>query len=206
MIDWRGTPRRRASLSRDLIIHSGKSTLTRLIPWPGLRAPENCRYFVMSSPLSNRLSKSLAFIKLHLFLPRATHRDDPNLLLSVSDNCGPVFPVDATYDQKPRFVRCPSSDLKKIWIIPKRLGGLKINAMLHFVHNAFVGIKLELHGIESIPKMPEESIVPWQAQNAVELQKCGCVAALPEHRAILNEHIKQHLKYYYRQAGTAGDS
>src|SRR5271157_5513804 len=71
MIDCRGTPKRRASLSRDLIIHSGKSTLTLLIACPGLCAPENSKYLVISSPLSNRLSKSVAFINIRLFLPRA---------------------------------------------------------------------------------------------------------------------------------------
>lgn len=40
MIDWRSTPRRRASRSSDSIIHAGKSTFTRRCSRPGGRAAD----------------------------------------------------------------------------------------------------------------------------------------------------------------------
>ena len=69
----RETPSRRASLSYDLTIHNGKSTLTRLISWPGLLAAAISRYLVMSLPVSKRLSNSSAFIDLRLFFARSAH-------------------------------------------------------------------------------------------------------------------------------------
>src|SRR5450756_2369124 len=66
MIDWRVTPSRPASRSRNSIIQTGKSTLTRRCTWLTLRAFSRSRADEMSSPSSNLRSNSLAFIDGYL--------------------------------------------------------------------------------------------------------------------------------------------
>src|SRR5512143_792688 len=65
MMDCRGTPRRRASLSSLWIIHKGKSTFTLFCSCPGLRAFEISRYLETSSPLSNFLSSAFDLIFIY---------------------------------------------------------------------------------------------------------------------------------------------
>ena len=48
------------------------------------------RYAVMSSPASNFLSSSLAFIDFNLFLPRWADGDDPDPLSPIGDDAGPM--------------------------------------------------------------------------------------------------------------------
>ena len=78
IMDWRVTPKRLASLSRDSIIHVGKSTFTRRCSWFGLFIFDKSRSETMSLPSSNFLSRLLAFIQFYLFKPGTPYGDDPD--------------------------------------------------------------------------------------------------------------------------------
>ncbi len=90
MIDCRGTPSRLASLSRERIIQSGKSTLTLFCSFAGRPAFERSRCLVRSFPSSNALSKSLAFIYFNLLMSCSAHRDNSYVLTTICDNSRPV--------------------------------------------------------------------------------------------------------------------
>ena len=108
MMDCRVTPRRLASLSKRSIIHAGKSTLTRLCSLPGLLARERSRNFEISSPPSNFLSSSLAFINLDILFPRSPDRDNADLFIAIRDNRRPMIVAYFTDEQISRLI-CISS-------------------------------------------------------------------------------------------------
>lgn len=56
-----------------------------------------------------------------------THRNNANILTSVSDNCRPIFSFDLTNNQKTRFVFRPGRDFKTTVIKPKGLGSVEID-------------------------------------------------------------------------------
>src|SRR5690606_34276299 len=86
IIDCRVTPRRAASLSRDSIIHIGKSTLTRFCACKGLLALERSRSFEISLPSSNFLSRLLAFIQIYLFNSGPSDRNYSDIVISISND------------------------------------------------------------------------------------------------------------------------
>ena len=109
MMDCRVTPRRLASLSKRSIIQAGKSTLTRLCSWPGLLACYKSRNFEISSPSSNLLSNSLAFINLDLLFPRSPDRDNADLFIAIRDNRRPMIVAYFTDEQISRVICIPSA-------------------------------------------------------------------------------------------------
>ena len=86
MMDCRGTPRRLASLSNKWTIHKGKSTFTLFCSCPGLLAFDISRYLEISSPSSNFLSNSRAFIYLNLLFSGSSSRNNPYLFTPESNN------------------------------------------------------------------------------------------------------------------------
>src|SRR5690242_13927251 len=120
MMDCRGTPRRRASLSNCWIIQTGKSTLTRLCSCCGLRALEISRYWETSSPSSNFLSSSLAFIQCSLLFPGTPHRDDADRFTPVRYDSRPYFSFNYSDHQKARFITRFERDFNKIRIVPQQ--------------------------------------------------------------------------------------
>src|SRR3989338_5821141 len=104
-----------------------------------------------SSPRSNFLSNSLAFIDRHLLWSRASHGNDPDVFTSIGDHARPVATSQRSYHQKPRFVCCSCRNLHKIRIVPQRLRRNKIDSMLLLVNCTLLGIELKLHSIFTIP-------------------------------------------------------
>jgi len=76
---------------------------------------------VTSSPESNAVSKSLAFIYLHLFLSRTPHRDDPDTLTTIRDDARPVLAGNQADHEEPWLVFGSSRYLNQSSIVPQRL-------------------------------------------------------------------------------------
>src|SRR5215211_2666349 len=118
IMDWRVTPRRLASRSRDWIIHEGKSTLTRRCSCPGLRIFDRSRSAVTSPPSSNLRSKSLAFIDRHLLNTSPADRDEPDPLTAVGNDRGPVLSRNHAHDHKKWLVFSASRNFHEHLIEP----------------------------------------------------------------------------------------
>src|SRR5690554_3024053 len=152
MIDWRVTPSRPASLSKDSIIQVGKSTFTRFCSWRGRRAFERSKASVMSLPLSNSESNFLAFIDCYLLYSRATNRDYSDVVVSRGYYSGPMLLAYTPDNKKPRLIQCFCWYFNEIRVIPKSLGRVKVYAMLIKVGLTLFVIVFEIsHGIKNIP-------------------------------------------------------
>lgn len=141
MMDWRVTPNRLASLSRDSIIHSGKSTFTLLCFCKGRRALAMSKTALTSLPLSKSESNFFAFIQNHLFRPRPANRDDANVFAAVCDDRSSVLIFDSANDHESGFISRFCRNLNQIRIAPKILGLKKINTMFFQVNLAFLLIE-----------------------------------------------------------------
>ena len=152
IIDCRVTPRRAASLSRESIIHIGKSTLTLFCACKGLLALVRSKLLVISLPSSNFLSRLLAFIQIYLFYSRPSDRNYSNVVISISNDSGPMYWSNSPDDNKSRFILSFSRDLQKIWVIPKRLSLNKVYSVFFLILSTFFRVKFKLiHGIKNIP-------------------------------------------------------
>src|SRR5512140_10865 len=99
----------------------------------------------MSSPASNFLSKSRAFIDLNLLIPRTSHRDEPCTALPRGNHRRPVLVADLPDDHPTRFVHGPSGYLDDVRIQPQFLSRDEVDTVLARVRGALPAIELELH-------------------------------------------------------------
>ena len=97
IMDCRVTPSREASLSRESIIHVGKSTFTRLCFWLGRLIADKSSSPTISALLSsNFLSKSLAFLDHHLGFSGSPSRNNSNIPCAIGYDSRPVLVSDFT--------------------------------------------------------------------------------------------------------------
>jgi P-type conjugative transfer ATPase TrbB len=146
----RETPKREASLSIAFTIQGGKSTLTRCNSRPGRRADFQSTNSEISSPASKRRSNSSSdisvfFILLYLVIPRTAYRNDAHRFAAICDDCRPVERTNQANKQITLLAWTQNKRFQPFLVIPKRLGFLKINAVLDFVALALGRIILKFH-------------------------------------------------------------
>lgn len=145
MMDCRVTPKRAASLSREWIIHAGKSTFTRRGSSFVLLARAMSRNSKTLFPASKRASNSLAFIKFSLLTAGASDGNNADASAAPGDNRRPVFSTHLPYYQGPRFILALKRNLQQLRIIPERLSLHEIKSMLFFVYLTLLLIKFKIH-------------------------------------------------------------
>ncbi len=152
-IDCRVTPMRFASRSSDWIIQVGKSTLTRRCDRPGRSARSQSRNRLMSSPVSNRRSNSLALIVSFCFaISCPPCGNDPNAVPSDGEHARPQPAVELTNQRESLFIHRSCRHHQAPWILPQRLGSLKVDSVFLAVRVRLGLVILKHHiGIITIP-------------------------------------------------------
>src|SRR5690606_9797184 len=94
-----------------------------------------------STPSSNFLSKSLAFILLHLFLATASDRDQPNPPVPVGDDSRPMPVHNAGDDQDAPLSVRSGAHIQQSGVFPQCLRCQDIATVLCLINQAFIVVK-----------------------------------------------------------------
>src|SRR5690606_32780982 len=97
-----------------------------------------------STPSSNFLSKSLAFIQLHLFFARASDRDQPNPPVPVGDDSRPMPVLNAADDQEAPLSVRSGAHFQKSGVFPQCLRCQEIDTVLCLINQTFIVVKFEI--------------------------------------------------------------
>ena len=150
MMDWRVTPSRRFPGRR--FDHPGREVDVHPALFQcGTADPSEVQIACgLPSPLSNFWSNSSALIQRHLLLPGPARGGLPDPLLS-----GRSPPLTSAYHRSGRSPAtvgsCPGRDLHPHDVLPDRLDGVEVDAVLLQVRCTLSRVKLEFHPVRLLP-------------------------------------------------------